>query len=464
MTPSERKTTFALASIYAFRMLGLFMILPIFSLYINRIPGATPLLMGFALGIYGLTQGVLQIPFGACSDRFGRKPVIIFGLALFMIGSIIAARAHSIQFLILGRGIQGAGAVGSTLTALLADNTTEENRLKAMSSLGMTIGLAFMLALLLGPLLNSWIGLAGIFWFTAGLAGLSIVVLLKFVPTPPGHFLQRDSAAVFKQFKPILTMPELLRLDAGIFCLHALLTALFVVIPLILVDQAGLAENQQWMIYFPVLLIAFVLMLPFIILAEVKRQMRWIFIGAILVLTISQVLLARFHLHPVMIALILVFFFAAFTFLESSLPSLIAKIAPAGSKGTAMGIYSSAQFLGILAGGSFAGFCYGKWGPDSVFALCTGLGLVWLLIALGMKNPRYLSSKTVTICPVETEVAAKALQLKFLEIPGVIEAFVSPQEKTAYLKIDKILFSETKLRDLFETTKPTAPAHSTPTA
>ena len=439
MTHAEKKTTFSLASIYAFRMLGLFMILPIFSLYIDDFKGATPAAMGLALGVYGLTQGVLQIPFGLCSDRIGRKPVIIFGLLLFIIGSIVAARAHTIHMLILGRAIQGAGAIGSTLTALLADNTAEEHRLKAMSILGMTIGLSFILALIIGPILNSWVGLSGIFWFTALLALIGIFVLLFFVPTPSRLFVQRDSEAVLSQFKTILMMPELLRLDLGIFCLHAILTALFIAVPIILVEHLNLASNDQWMIYLPVLLISFMLMLPFIILAEKKRLMKPIFIGAIAVLTLSEILLGLFHHQLIIIGLILILFFAAFTFLESSLPSLIAKIAPAGNKGTAMGIYSSAQFLGILAGGSLSGLVFSHFGFSSIFILCAIIGLIWLLTALGMKKPLHLNSKVISI---EECHDPKALQAKLLATPGVFDAMVCPSEKVAYLKIDKQIFKD----------------------
>lgn len=461
MTSLEKKATFSIASIYAFRMLGLFMILPVFSLYINDFKNATPVMMGLALGIYGLTQGILQIPFGLCSDRIGRKPVIIFGLILFVIGSIVAAKSHSINMLILGRAIQGAGAIGSTLTALLADHTAEEHRLKAMSVLGMTIGFSFIIALMIGPVLNSWIGLSGIFWFTAILAIVGILVVLFLIPTPNHLFIQRDNEAVLGQFKTILMMPELLRLDFGIFCLHAILTALFVAVPIILVDHLDLANNHQWMIYLPVLLISFALMLPFIIIAEKKRLMKPIFIGAIALLTFSEILLGFFHQNIIIMGLILILFFAAFTFLESSLPSLIAKIAPAGNKGTAMGIYSSAQFLGILAGGGLSGLVFSHFGFGSIFILCAAIGLLWLAVSIFMKKPRHLSSKIITIGELD-EPAAKALQAKLLATPGIFDAMVCPQEKIAYLKIDKQIFKDPEI--FSDAATPTAPKCSIPTA
>lgn len=447
MTKQERKTTFYIASIYAFRMLGLFMILPVFSLYANNYQYANATLIGIALGIYGLTQGLLQIPFGMSSDRIGRKPVIIFGLILFIIGSVIAALSHSIYGIIIGRAIQGAGAIGSTLTALVADSTEEEHRLKAMSIVGMTIGSSFMIAIILGPFLNSFIGLSGIFWFTACLACCGIIMLLTLIPTPPHHFLHRDSEAVLSQFKKILTTSELLRLDFGIFASHAILTALFVVIPLILVQKIGLHSEQQWMLYLPVLILSFILMMPFVILAEAKRLMKPIFIAAIAILTFSQFLLGFLPLSKISISIILVLFFTAFTFLEACLPSLIAKIAPAGSKGTAMGVYSSSQFLGILAGGTAGGILFHHFGMSSVFLFNCALGIIWFIFAVTMQKPPFLSSKVIHIASTKPE-ESEALKAKLLALPGVKDAMICPDEQAAYLKIDKREFSQEALSGL----------------
>lgn len=444
MTKQERKTTFFIASIYSFRMLGLFMILPIFSLYADHYQYASATLSGIALGIYGLTQGLLQIPFGMSSDRIGRKPVIIFGLILFIIGSIVAALSHSIYGVIIGRAIQGAGAIGSTLTALIADSTNEEHRLKAMSIVGMTIGFSFMLAIVLGPILNSIIGLTGIFWFTACLASCGIIILLTLVPTPKHHFIHRDSEAVLSQFRKILTTPELLRLDFGIFSSHAILTALFVIIPIILAHQIGLQPNQQWMMYLPVLILSFVLMMPFVILAEAKRLMKPLFIGAIILLALTQLLLAILPLNNFIIAAILVLFFTAFTFLEACLPSLIAKIAPAGSKGTAMGIYSSSQFLGILAGGTLGGILFHHFGMKALFLFNCVLGIAWTLLAITMKKPPFLSSKVIHI-ELANEEDAERFKMKLLAVPGVKDAVIYPDEQAAYLKIDKKEFSQVAL-------------------
>src|SRR3990167_3734187 len=409
MTRTEQIITLSLASIYAFRMLGLFMILPVFAVYASTLQLATPFLVGQALGIYGLTQALLQIPFGMSSDHLGRKPVIFFGLILFALGSILAALSHSIEGIIIGRALQGAGAIGSTITALLADLIPDEERLKAMSVIGMTIGLSFIIAMILGPLLTGMIGVPGIFWLTAVLALLGMIILSTLVPTPKRLLLHRDTEPVLNQFTKILTNLELLRLDAGILILHASLTAMFIVIPSILL-QNNIPLAKQWVIYLPVLILAFMCMMPFVI-----------------------------------IAIILIFFFAAFTFLEASLPSLIAKISPAGNKGTAMGVYSSSQFLGIFIGGVVGGSIVHYFNFKQVFMFGTLLGISWLLFAITMKSPRYLSSKVITIGLLKDRESAKVLQTKLLTIKGIIDVLVCPDEGVAYLKIDNTLFANNDL-------------------
>ena len=441
---ASRRTVFSLASIYAFRMLGLFMILPIFSAYAHHFKFANATLIGLALGIYGLTQACLQLPFGMVSDRIGRKPVIVFGLILFAVGSVVAAEAHGIWGIIAGRALQGAGAIGSTLTALVADNTHEDHRLKAMSVIGMTIGMAFILAMVLGPILNVWIGLSGIFWLTAVLAIVGLIVLLLVVPTPTSHHLHRDSEPVWGQFKRILSMPELVRLDFGIFTLHGVMTALFVVVPLLLIHHIGLAEPDQWKIYLPVLVLAFFAMVPFVIIAEAKRRMKMIFCGAIIVLTLTQWLLWLSGDALLWIGFLLFCFFTAFTLLEACLPSLVAKIAPAGSKGTAMGIYSTTQFLGIFVGGVLGGVILHHFGVPGVFLLCGVWGVLWVLVALTMRNPKHVSSKIVALSAVK-ESAIPALQKQLRALPGVEDVVVYADEQVAYLKVDKQKLNETEL-------------------
>ncbi len=435
MQQQQKWPLISLALLFAFRLLGLFLILPIFSLYATHLPDSNPKLIGIALGIYGLTQACLQIPFGLLSDRFGRKPMIVIGLIIFAGGSIIAALASSIEMIIIGRAIQGAGAIGSVIIALVADLTSDENRSKAMAFIGMAIGCAFMLAMILGPLLNSWIGVSGIFWLTAGLAVFGIILLLITVPTPPTHLLQRDAEPVPQLLLAILRNKELLRLDIGIFCLHAILTAIFIVIPITLAHQLGIAEPQQWWLYFPILLVAFIIGLFGIMHAEKQRRLKFYFCGAIGLLALSQLLLLMSHqLSGVIVALLL--FFIAFVFLEATLPSLIARTVPAGGKGTAMGIYSTSQFLGIFIGGSVGGWLFAEHAMNSVFIATLTLVVMWLALSLGMKKPKYLTTFSINLAKISPSHMT-AMQQRLSVMPGVDDVFIDSQQQLAYLKIDK---------------------------
>jgi MFS family permease len=430
-------------------MLGLFMILPIFALYARHLDHHNATLIGLALGIYGATQALLQIPFGMLSDKIGRKPIIVFGLLLFAAGSIIAAESTSIYGIIFGRALQGAGAIGSTLIATVADNTKEENRTKAMGMIGMTIGASFVVAIILGPLLNGSIGVPGIFWLTAILAALGILIVLFVVPKQRSHLFHRDNEPVLSLFGKMLKDSQLLRLDLGIFVLHATLTAIFIALPLSLFHFAGLSEAHQWYVYLPVLIISFLVMVPLIIIAEAKRKMKQIFVGCVFVIMATQFFLTFFHSNAWVIGIILLFFFTAFTTLEASLPSLIAKMSPAGSKGTAMGIYSSSQFLGIFVGGLGGGFCMHHFGLESVFLFTFILGIIWFLAAFTMQAPKYLSSKVVAI-DASDDQAVQSLREKFLAVSGIADVMVDKQEQVAYLKVDKKQFTENSIQHLIK--------------
>lgn len=418
LSKSEKKSTMSIACIYSFRMFGLFIILPIFSLYSDIIIGATSTLMGMALGVYGLTQASFQVIFGILSDKYGRKPVIILGLLIFIFGGIIAAISHTIYGIIFGRALQGAGAIGSTLTAVIADTTTEENRMKAMSIIGITIGVSFLIAMSVSPILNVWIGLSGIFWLTALLGIVGIIIFIYGVPNAaikltPSYAEQ--STTVLKQIRIILFNSELLRLNYGIFSLHAILTSLFLVFPTILIEHMEINFIKQWVIYVPVLSIAFLLMIPFIIIAETKNLMKAIFVGAIIVITITQPLLYIFN-HIVTVSILLVFYFASFTLLEAALPSLVSKIAPIISKGTAMGIYSSAQFFGIFFGGSLGGIILQHFTILGIFIFNTILGILWIIVSLTMQKPKQLSSKFYSIKKQCSRKHSTTLQKKIIKI------------------------------------------------
>ena len=432
----ERRAGISLALIYAFRMLGLFMILPVFAIYAEDLPEATPMLTGLALGIYGLTQAVLQIPFGMLSDKIGRKPVIACGLLIFAVGSLVAASADGIYGIIAGRALQGSGAIAAALMALAADLSTEEHRMRMMALIGMSIGAAFAASMVLGPILNELIGVSGIFAGTAVLAVMGIGILYLFVPNPPDSHFHRDAELQTSSLKAVLKTVDLLRLDAGIFALHFVLMSVFLVIPLELRDDAGLASGQHWQLYLPVFIVSVILMVPFILLSERKDLMKQVFVGSIagLIVAVIGLLSGR---DLVTITIFLLLFFTAFNLLEASLPSLIAKTANAEQKGTAMGVYSSSQFMGAFAGGAVGGLAHNTWGIDGAYLTALAMLLIWLLIAIYMKKPRNLSTYLMNVADVTEQ--------NLLAVRGVVEATIIKDEGVAYLKVQKNILDEEKL-------------------
>ncbi len=439
MQKQEFRAAGSLAAVFSVRLLGLFMIYPVFAAYAQHLSGANPYLIGEALGVYGLSQGLLQIPFGLLSDRFGRKLMIVVGLVIFAIGSAVAASSTSIGGVIVGRVLQGGGAVGSVILALVADLTSEENRTKAMAMVGITIGASFMVALVAGPIAANFIGVAGIFWLMVGLAMVGIGITLFIVPTPRRVVVHRDAEAVPALIGSVLRNKELLRLDVGIFALHAMLTASFLVVPGLLRGTLDVSTHNDWMIYLPVLVVSVAVMIPAIIVAEKHRRMKGVFVAAVAALLVSQVMLyfgAR-NLYVLLAALMI--FFSGFNVMEASLPSLITKAAPPDAKGTATGIYSSLQFLGIFVGGIVGGWANQHGGTAGVFALTTVLALLWLLAAVTMKQPSYLTTRLVPIADGKTN-DAESLAARLRQVPGVAEAVVIAEEKLAYLKVDSRSF------------------------
>jgi MFS family permease len=389
MTFFERQAVFSLSVILSLRMMGLFMVLPLFSLYASHLPGATPLLIGLAVGVYGLTQALLQIPFGALSDYVGRKKIITLGLSIFALGSLIAAMSHTIWGLLLGRALQGAGAIGSTIIALIADLTRVEQRTKAMAISGITIGMSFSLAIMLGPLAAAWIEVSGIFWLAALFSILAMIILFTIVPTPAVMTWPTAVESKLQQFSALLKHPALMQLNIGIFLLHLIFTASFVVIPISLQTLLGLNSRQQWTLYLPSLIAAFLLSIICIIIAEKKRWVKHFFIASIVLLGMAELLFWFFAHQLLLSALNLLLFFTAFSLLEAFLPSLVSKTAPPARKGAALGIYSCAQFSGIFVGGTVGGWLYGMLGLPKVYLFCAILTAIWLAIAFNMKTPQY---------------------------------------------------------------------------
>lgn len=447
MTRAELQGSLALATIFFLRMFGLFVILPVFSLRAMELTGATPLLVGIALGAYGITQASFQIPFGILSDHFGRRPLIATGLLVFTAGSIIAALSESIAGMICARVLQGAGAVAAVVMALAADLTREEQRTKAMAMIGVSIGMAFSLAFVAGPIFEIWIGLKGLFWITALLAIAGLGILFFAVPHPIHSSFHRDCQSEPGQISALLRDTQLLRLDIGILLLHAILTSSFVVIPFALQHQAGLEAAYHWKVYLPVLMLSVLLMLPMIGLARKQRCAKEVFVFAIALLMGSDLGLYLTQATLFALVALLIAFFTAFNYLEATLPALVSIAAPAERKGTAMGVYSTSQFLGAFLGGVFGGWFYGQFGTGSVFLFCAALGLVWLVLALTMASPRNLNSHMIRVGRL-TDAEAGRLRQKLCAIPGVAEAVVIPTDGVAYLKVDRNLLDWEALRRL----------------
>ncbi|MCH4564462.1 MFS transporter [Halomonas sp. EGI 63088] len=447
---TERRAIAGLAGLYATRMLGLFMVLPVLALYADELSGATPLLVGLALGVYGLTQAILQIPFGLLSDRLGRKPVIAAGLLLFLLGSVVAAQADSIGGVILGRCLQGSGAVAAAIMALLADQTREQVRTAAMATIGLSIGVAFAVAMVLGPWLAAWLGLSAVFWFTALLAMLGLAVLWKLVPPAPRRLRHRDVGIDRDQWRAIIARSDLWRMDLSIFALHLILMAIFVAVPFRLLE-VGIDLERHGLAYLGIMVLAFAIMVPLVIVAEKQRRMKTMCLLAIAAITLSLGGLAGLAAGRWGLFGWLLLFFVAFNLLEATLPSMLSKLAPAGAKGTAMGIYSTSQFLGAFLGGVLGGLLAQQWGLSAVFLGCALLGLGWLTLMAGMTPPRHLSSEVVALEGEHHGDALETLMAHLAEVAGVEDVLVVPEERLAYLKVDRQRLDEEALARLIDT-------------
>jgi MFS family permease len=386
MSRTELRASGSLASIFALRMLGLFLVLPVFALEARKYPGGDdPVLIGLAMGIYGLTQGILQIPFGMASDRLGRKRVIIFGLLVFALGSLVAGGADTLMGVLAGRALQGAGAVSAAVTALLADLTRDSVRTKAMALVGASIGLMFALSLVVSPVIAAHIGLSGLFVLTAVLALLGTAVVVWGVPAEP--VAHKDAAR--GGLRQVLSSPALLRLNIGVFVLHAVQLAMWVAIPAFLV-QAGLGKDDHWQIYLPAVLGSFVLM-GGVFPLERRGYLRAVFLSAIALIALVQVALLWVSSGAPSIACLawlLFAFFCGFNVLEATQPSLVSRIAPASSRGAAMGVYNTLQSLGFFAGGVMGGQLVKSYGTQGLFLTCAALMVLWLVVAWPMVAPK----------------------------------------------------------------------------
>lgn len=439
MNALETKATLSLGGIFALRMLGLFMIIPVFSIYGDQYAGATPVLIGLAVGIYGLSQAILQIPVSMLGDRFARKPIILVGLLLFALGGALAATAESIWQVIIGRALAGSGAISAVVMALLADVTREQSRSKAMAVMGFLIALSILLALTLGPILSDVLGMSGLFWLTS-LAGILGIFLLLITPTPSRMVTYNlAKKPPLQQLKQVFQLANVKQLYLAVFSLHLLITMLFVLVPIQLTKVLGLTVAQHSLVYLPLLILSFIVSVPFIMLAEKKRQMRKVVILAIVFLLSAYIVLAIMGHFVIGLWLGLGVFFIGFNLLEATIPSWLAKQAPVTDKSTVMGFSASSQFLGAFAGGTLGGYLL-QLPILHAWVVCVVLMCVVLLVVLSLSEPPYLTSLTTSI---PDNMAEQKNWVKTLnDIVGVEDVVILAKEKIAYLKIDKQKFNQ----------------------
>jgi len=446
MNSLERRSVAALGGVLSLRMFGLFMVLPMMALYAAGLDGATPLRVGLALGVYGLTQAIFQIPFGILSDRFGRKPLIIAGLGLFLLGSIVAALSDEIVGVIIGRALQGSGAIAAVILALAADLTRDQQRTKAMALMGMSIGASFLFALMAGPVLDQWFGMEGLFWMTAVLAFFATGLVIWVVPTPPRTSGDPLTGAAAGHFLEVLKSPQLLRLDVGIFLLHMVLTALFVAIPFALVDVLALERDAHWRVYVPVLLVSIVLMAPMLIAGMRRRLTFVVFRIAIVLLLGAFSLLFAGHERALTLLAGIGIFFIGFNLLEAMLPSLVTRIAPGYAKGTATGVYNTFEFFGVFVGGAFGGLLHGAYGGTGVFVFCALASFAWLLLSFFGSPPQLRESLTLRLSPDNSDDASIKRALSLL--PGVDQVSFFSRDRIVFLRVNEEEFDRGALRDI----------------
>jgi MFS family permease len=446
MSAAELRAGASLAGVFGLRMFGLFLILPVLSVHASHLAGGDNLaLVGMALGIYGLAQGFLQIPFGMASDRWGRKPILYAGLAVFALGSFLGVGATDIWTIIAARTLQGAGAISSVAMALAADLTRDQHRTKIMAMIGSTIGLTFAVSLIGAPVLYRWIGMGGLFALTGCLCLAAIAVVKYLVPEPTRLSPDRKGKGATRES---LLHPELLRLNLGIFVLHIVLYGMFVVVPPMLV-ASGLAIAEHWKLYLPAVVGSFILMVPLILYADRRNQPKPVFIGAVALLVAVEAALAAMQGGLIALGLLMLGFFVAFNALEALLPSLVSRIAPAQGRGVAIGVYNTTQTIGVFIGGVLGGWVAEHYGARAVFATCALLSVLWLVGALGMRPPgRPVNDFSSLTFSIESGVNLEGLREALTAVRGVREAEVLAHERIARLKVVPGQWDESSVRKL----------------
>jgi len=444
----EKKAAVSLAAVFGLRMLGLFMILPVFAIYGTHLTGYSPIWLGFAIGAYGLTQALLQIPMGILSDKFGRKPVILFGLLIFMAGSIVAASSTSIYGVVLGRALQGTGAIASAILALAADLSREDQRPKVMATIGMFIGISFMIAMVLGPIVAEAFGLSGLFWVIVVLTIFAMLLIQFMVPNSINKAPRGDHVALPQKLLQLVRNWDLARLNFGVFSLHMAMTACFVILPRMLVEK-GLSLDHHWKLYLPILLGSFFFMIPFMIIGMKKQIEKQMFSASVLLLAVWLFLLWYTKGNFWILSALMFGFFVSFNYLEATMPAILSRLAPAGLKGTAMGMYSSSQFFGAFLGGVLGGAIESIYPEQDVFFAMSLIAFAWFVVTLTMKPLKKSKSYSFTT-QFENEQEANDMAEQLIKMPGVFEATLVFSESVAYLKVDEKLVDIDSIKTLLK--------------
>lgn len=454
MLPTEWRASTSLAGVYALRMLGMFLVLPVLALHARDLASTLPQteqlkMVGLAMAMYGLTQALLQLPLGILSDKIGRKPVIYMGLLIFAGGSFLAATAHDVQTLVIARAIQGAGAVSAAVTALVADLTREEVRTRAMSMIGLSIGLTFSVSLVLSPTLAHYIGVNGLFAVMGILTLTSIAVVKWFTPNPTQSRIHEDAEARVGRLGEVCRNTQLLRLNFGIFALQAGLMAIFTALPFAL-EQLGWAKSNHWQVYLPATVIGLILMVPAIIIGETRNKLKPVFLLGIALVWLAQLSL-NFSLHSAwLIGLCLIVYFIGFNILEASMPSLVSKIAPSNLKGTAMGVYNTLQSIGVFAGGMIGSKMYAYFGFTGVFTFCCGLIGIWFILALQAPAPKPVKNVVLAL-PSHWQTRQTELLSQLKTVAGIEAISFSEDQQTLFIKALQHGFDETQVKQILST-------------
>ncbi|MDO4998207.1 MAG: MFS transporter [Neisseria sp.] len=448
MLPDEWRASTSLSGVYALRMLGMFLVLPVLALYAAQLQGASndKSLVGLAMGMYGLTQALLQLPLGMASDKFGRKKVIYFGLLVFAAGSFLAATAQSLEMLVVARAVQGAGAVSAAVTALLADLTREEVRTRSMAMIGLSIGLTFSVSLVISPVLSEWMGVAGLFWLTGILTVLSIAVVAFWTPNPQQSKYHADAQAKPARFAEVFKNRQLMSLNFGIFALHSGMMALFTSLPFAL-ENLGLLKTAHWKIYFPATLFGLILMVPAIIVGETRNKLKQVFIAGI-ALTLLAVLGLLVSVDSLwLIGACLVIYFIGFNILEASQPSMVSKIAPAQLKGTAMGVYNTLQSVGLFVGGVVGGRLLQTAGLSAVLLFVAAMTALWLWIAMKSPAPKPIKNLAYGL-PSTWRDKQDELHSRLQNVAGIEQIAFSDDGETVYIKALQKGFDEENVKKI----------------